>query len=139
MIRHLGGVEVFATSPAEDYDVIRADYKSRLFDAFIGYLSSGGSVARWLHAASRAISEDFSAAFYRGYQDGGGALPVEADDDAWLTTRVPHEWHYLSELFKVLNDWRLSEQYTEAANFECKGYQCQHFWKDPKTGERWTF
>jgi hypothetical protein len=23
-------------------------------------------------------------------------------------------------------------------NFECNGYRCQHFWKDPKTGERYT-
>lgn len=24
-------------------------------------------------------------------------------------------------------------------HFICKGYQCMHFWEDPKTGERWTF
>jgi hypothetical protein len=24
-------------------------------------------------------------------------------------------------------------------NFICKGYKCLHFWKDSKTGERWTF
>lgn len=23
--------------------------------------------------------------------------------------------------------------------FECNGYRCLHFWKDPVTGERWTF
>lgn len=207
VIDYLQQRETFATSPQEDYDIIRADYRNRLFDAFIGYLSSGGSVARWQNAASRAISEDFSAAFYRGYTDAGGELPVDRDDDAWLSTRIPHEWHYLSELFKVLNEWRTSENFTEAdvkakaelwadsldgvytegrlrgaknktlefdgedgdescadcqglkgtrhtikwirahdmvprpgnVNFECRGYKCQHFWKDPKTGERWTF
>lgn len=24
-------------------------------------------------------------------------------------------------------------------NFVCNGYKCQHFWKNPKTGERYTF
>lgn len=24
-------------------------------------------------------------------------------------------------------------------NFICEGYRCEHFWKDLKTGERWTF
>lgn len=104
----------FAAIPAtEDIDVIRADYSDRLFEAFIGYVSSGGAVTRWKNAARRAIVEDFPAAFYSGYVEAGGE-ETEADDERELTARMNAEIANLDGLFETLKAWRASEDFTEA-------------------------
>ena len=103
-----------ATSADEDYSVIRADYETRLFDAFIGYGSSGGRVTSFKNAAGRAIIEDFTAAFGRGYRDAGGE-EIEPEDDAWLTERTNQERDYLGGAFDAIGQLRDNETITEDA------------------------
>ena len=117
-LRHLlaeaaGWLAQKAPVPAtEDLAVVRAEYAERLFEAFIGYVSSTGAVTSWRNQARRAVVEAFPAAFYTGYVDGGGE-ETEDEDEAWLTVRINQELEFVAGIFETLKEWRASEDFTE--------------------------
>lgn len=95
-------------------DVIRTTLTEALFDAFIGYASSAGSVTKWRNAAGRAVLEGISDMFYRGYED-AGADETEADDERWLTAKQAEQRDYLPGVFDWLKEQRDAETITEDA------------------------
>jgi hypothetical protein len=103
-----------ATTASDDYDAIRFDYAERIFDAFISYMSATGAVTRYRSAAGKAVIEDFTAAFGRGIDDGGGdSADIDPEDDAWLTARVSEEIGHLADAFDALKDLRASGEFVE--------------------------
>ena len=97
----------------DDYAAVRAEYESRLFDAFIGFASSSGRGGRaFRNEAGRAVTDATSAAFYRGYQDAGGE-ETEAEDEDWLTARQEGERGHLPGVFEWLAEAREAETITE--------------------------
>lgn len=114
MARHKGVTTVKAVlAVPEDYDVIRADLVNSIFDAFIGFLSSSGSVSKWRSAAGKALVSDVPAAFERGYQDTGGQ-ETDPEDDAWATAKQAEQIGYMADAFDSLKDWRNRENFTES-------------------------
>lgn len=97
-----------ATSAAEDYDIIRADFVNRLTDAFQSAVSTNGRAAR--NAAGRALAEDIPAAFGRGYSDAGGGEP-EDDDDAWVTAKQAEQLQFMADAITSLRG--MGENITE--------------------------
>ena len=99
----------------DDYAAVRAEYESRLFDAFIGFASSSGRGGRaFRNEAGRAVTDATSAAFYRGYQDAGGE-ETEAEDEDWLTARQEGERGHLPGVFEWLAEAMEAETITEDA------------------------
>ena len=95
-----------------EYDVIRAAYTDTLFEAFIGYASSGGAVTKWKNAAKRAIVEAFPDAFNRAHEE-AGADETDDDDEKWLTGRMNEELGHLDGVFAWLKQARGEETITE--------------------------
>jgi len=111
----VGADALKSTLPSvEDYDVVRADYKNRLFDAMIGYVSSAGGSQKWANQIRKAIVDNFPGAFYSGYSEAGGE-DTENEDEAWLTRRVSEELSYVPGLFEELKAARDAETVTEPA------------------------
>lgn len=105
-----------AALPAtEDYDVVRADLSNRLFDAFMGFLSSAGSVTKWRNAARRALVEDVPGAFYRGYEDAAGAdAETEPEDERWITAETARQMAFMDYTFEALREIRADESARES-------------------------
>lgn len=93
-------------------DVIRATLEDALFDAFMGYASSSGSVTKWRNAAGRAVTEAVADMFYRGYED-AGADDTEADDERWLTGKQAEQRDFLVGAFEAIKEDRDAETVTE--------------------------
>lgn len=91
-----------------ELDVIRATLTDALFDAFIGYASSSGSVTKWRNAAGRAVTEGIADAAYRGLED-GGADEAETDDERWITRTQAEQRDYLPGVFDWIKDGRDAE------------------------------
>lgn len=101
-----------AVPATEDYDVVRADYGDRLFEAFMGYASSGDRVTRFINAARRAVVEDVPGAFYSGYAEVGGE-DTEPDDEEWLSAAMNTQLQFLPGAFAAIRDEREAETVTE--------------------------
>jgi len=99
-----------ATSGGEDYDNIRADLVDKLKDAFLSFVSTNGKAAR--NKAKRTLVEDIPAAFYRGYEDGGGDT-TEPDDEAWLTAKQAEQLGFMGDALDALR--ATGEDITESA------------------------
>lgn len=104
--------EVKASKP-EDYDVLRADYVDRLFDNFIGYASSGGSVTKWRNAAGRAVLEVVAGAIEGAFAEADAEM--ESDDTAWLRETQTAQVGHLPGVFDWLKEQRDAETITEDA------------------------
>lgn len=96
-----GPVPYKATGGDEDYDVIRADFETRLTDAFQSAVSTNGRAAR--NAARLAVVEDVPAAFERGYADGGGE-EIDAEDNAWATDEQARQLAFMSDAVSALRE-----------------------------------
>jgi hypothetical protein len=97
-----------------EYDVVRRTYTEALFEAFIGYASSGGRVTRFRNDAGRAIVEAVSDAVYRAFDD-AGADELDGEDERWLTQQQAGQLEHLPGVFEWVKEQREAETVTEAA------------------------
>lgn len=85
------------------YGSIRQQYKASVAAAITEYLyTEGVKVTRFRNAMKLAIVEAFFPAFETGYEDGGGELPIEADDVDYVNGRVDGEFGFVDDLFNQL-------------------------------------
>ncbi len=98
--------------PTEDIDILRADLVNSIFDAFIGFLSSAGSVTKWRNDGRKALARNIPDAFYRGYQDAGGE-ETEDEDEAWIKSKLGEQSDFMGGAFESLKGWRDGETFTE--------------------------
>lgn len=105
---------------AKDYAAIRASYADAIYNAVAGYLDSELPVTRFKSAAGRAVLEAFSAAFYAGYGEASEGDTVDADDDAWLTSRMNQEIQFIAWLFDNLRELRKAGGYDSGAEAQSR-------------------
>lgn len=99
--------------PTEDWHVVEADYRNRLFEALISY-AGGGKVTRHKNAFRAAVVEDVSAAFYSGYVEAGGE-DTEPEDEKWLTDQLNTQLGFVDGVFTWVKELRDGGTITEGA------------------------
>lgn len=110
----LKGAVAKATPPAtEDWNVVQADYRNRLFDALITY-AGGEKATRHKNAFRAAVVEDVPGAFYSGYVESGGE-DTEPDDEKWLTEQLKAQLGFVDGVFAWVKELRDAGTVTEDA------------------------
>jgi len=101
--------------PTEDIDVLRADLRNRLKDAFSSYAGASSRGGRaFISDAKQALQEDLSGAFYAGYREAAGdGAETEDDDESWLTATLSEQQSYLDDAFKSVRGAANDESITE--------------------------
>lgn len=99
--------------PTEDWSVVQADYRNRLFEALMGY-AGGTRVTAHKNAFRQAVAEDVPAAFYSGYVEAGGE-DTEAEDEKELTRLLNAQLEFVDGVFDWVKEQREAETITEPA------------------------
>lgn len=99
--------------PTEDWSVVQADYRNRLFEALMGY-AGGTRVTAHKNAFRQAVAEDVPAAFYSGYVEAGGE-DTEPQDEKELTRLLNAQLEFVDGVFDWVKEQREAETITEPA------------------------
>jgi hypothetical protein len=94
-----------------EYFGIRQDYYAKIQQAVADYMNApdDSRVTSFQNAVRRAMTEAFPGAFETGIQDGGGGLPLDANDDAWLTSKMNAEFGYIGVTFQNLKQLKMTD------------------------------
>lgn len=91
---------------AGEFITIRFQYMNEIRAILDEYFSSTGAVTKYQNRFIRAVATEFDRAFELGIVDGGGSLPAEGADLAWITTQTDAEVGRIPALFQQLKDLR---------------------------------
>jgi hypothetical protein len=85
-----------------DYYGVRQNYYASIRQAVSDYMAApdDARVTSFQNAVRRAMTEAFPAAFETGIEDGGSDLPLDPEDDAWLTAKINAEFGYIGVTFQ---------------------------------------
>lgn len=112
---------VLAELSVGDYAPIRSAYKMEIAGAVMEYLlTDKAKITKFRNAFKRAITDNFQAAFYQGYTDGGGD-PKEAapEDEAWLTAKINAEFGHVDMLFQQLKEFKADPD-TQVSDYQAE-------------------
>lgn len=87
-----------------DMGATRANYNAAIVDALTMFGANDSGMVPARNNFIRAMAAAFTDAFDTGYTDGGGELPAEDDDNAWLGAREDEEIGHITDLFFSLKE-----------------------------------
>lgn len=95
------GIAAKADIPT-NYKDVRDEYWATAYDAVQNYLDGSQGMTAARNAFKRAMVEAFNDAGDIGFVDGGSALPLDDDAQAWLAARQTAERGFIDGLFQQL-------------------------------------
>lgn len=107
-----------------DYENIRAEFQSALYDAVYGYLDSSDRATAYKSEIKQNIVNAYTPTVETGYMDGGSELPLDEDVNAFLTAAQGAELANVDSLFVSLAELRKDGELDIAAeaNARADGY-----------------
>jgi len=99
-----------------DYAPIRYVYTATISGLINDYLYSDNvKVTTYQNAFKRAIQEAFYPAFEQGLEDGGGEVPAQGDDLAWVNAKAEAERGFSDMLWQQLKELKAEQRAEDEA------------------------
>lgn len=92
-----------------NYQGIRDELWSAVFDAAFDFLNSKSQVATYSRPMATAVSKAYIESLDTGYTDGGGQLPIDQDTADWAKSELDAQLSYVDSLFQTLKQLRKEE------------------------------
>ncbi len=88
------------------YPKIRKAYYEEVFSAVYDYLDGTSAMTSYKNAMIRSVGTAFPSAGDAGWEDGGQALPIDADVSEWIAVAQETEIANINMLFQNLKNLR---------------------------------
>lgn len=89
---------------------ITARYNNEIVSSLTTYFE-GGSITSPRNQFRQAMIEAFNSAFDTGYEDGGGALPLDPNAAAWLQAQIGAEVGHIDTVFEQVKELRKEPEF----------------------------
>lgn len=107
---HARARNVGAVKAEGDFAGINKTYHDAITESLTAYFE-GGNVTGPRNKFRVSATEAFYDAFYLGWADGGGELPIDEDPLAWLAARINQEYGWIDALFVAIKELRKDEEF----------------------------